>query len=282
MTVDGPLLSWAASARATSYDLYWGTGKNLAADADLGTPVQTTATAVTIRRPGATAAERTLAGETTYYWRVDAKNDAGVTKGGVWSFTTGEAPPAPPEEPSAGEETPPVETKQAPAWPDTATRFRIEEVTTARYGTKWKLPPPTGSPTPTVTVTGGMPAFGLSFNKNNLTFRKTDRQFAHSGAITLTASNSEGTATLKVPYSFTCIPMANALNRLAGAWEADERSWDDPDLSHDHYFQRVVIENGGVTATLRTGRVIGPLSYNSFTYRVDEHGRGSICYYNLR
>ena len=102
VTVDGPLLSWAAGARATSYDLYWGTGKNLAADADLGTPVQTTTPAVTIRRPGATAAERRLAGETTYYWRVDAKNDAGATSGNVWSFTTGEAPPP------VGGYTPPV------------------------------------------------------------------------------------------------------------------------------------------------------------------------------
>ncbi len=25
---------------------------------------------------------------TTYYWRVDAKNEAGITQGNVWSFTT--------------------------------------------------------------------------------------------------------------------------------------------------------------------------------------------------
>ena len=41
VTVDAPLLSWAASPRATSYDLYWGTTKGLAADADLGPPINT-------------------------------------------------------------------------------------------------------------------------------------------------------------------------------------------------------------------------------------------------
>ena len=45
------LLSWSAAARAASYDVYWGTGRNLAADADLGTPIGTTFTATTIRRP---------------------------------------------------------------------------------------------------------------------------------------------------------------------------------------------------------------------------------------
>ena len=93
VTVDAPLLSWAASPRATSYDLYWGTTKDLAADADLGTPINTSETAVPLRRPGATATDRRLADNTTYYWRVDAKNDAGVTRGNVWSFTTGAAVP---------------------------------------------------------------------------------------------------------------------------------------------------------------------------------------------
>ena len=93
VTVDAPLLSWAASPRATSYDLYWGTTKDLAADADLGTPINTSDTAVSIPRPGATATEQRLADNTTYYWRVDAKNDAGATRGDVWSFTTRAALP---------------------------------------------------------------------------------------------------------------------------------------------------------------------------------------------
>ena len=106
VSVDGPLLSWSAGASATSYELYWGTAKNLAADAALGTPVRTTSPGVTIRRPGETAAERRLAGETTYYWRVDATNDVGTTTGSVWSFTTGEAPAPPPAPEPAPEPAP--------------------------------------------------------------------------------------------------------------------------------------------------------------------------------
>ena len=52
VTVDAPLLSWVGSPQATSYDLYWGTTKDLAADADLGTPINTSDTAASIRRPG--------------------------------------------------------------------------------------------------------------------------------------------------------------------------------------------------------------------------------------
>ena len=57
---------------ATSYDVYWGTTQSLAADADLGTP---------IRRTTLTADIRPLAFGTTYYWRVDANNAAGTTRG---------------------------------------------------------------------------------------------------------------------------------------------------------------------------------------------------------
>ena len=88
MTVRRSLLSWAVAPHALSYDLYWGATKNLAADSALGTPINTTSTFLTI------AASAELAAETLYYWRVDAKNEAGTTRGNVWSFTTGEAPVA--------------------------------------------------------------------------------------------------------------------------------------------------------------------------------------------
>ena len=54
--------------------------------ADLSTPINTSSTAVRI----ATSAD--LPHDTTYFWRVDAKNEAGVTRGNVWSFTTVAAP----------------------------------------------------------------------------------------------------------------------------------------------------------------------------------------------
>ena len=106
VAVGGPLLSWAAAPRALSYDVYWGTTKELAADTERGTPINTSSTFVTI---GATAS---LAHETLYYWRVDAKNEAGTTSGAVWSFTTAAAPapapaPAPGPPPAASLPQPP-------------------------------------------------------------------------------------------------------------------------------------------------------------------------------
>ena len=106
VTVDAPELHWTAGARTASYDLYWGTGRSLGADAALRTPVRTRYTAWTIRRPGTTAADRRLASATTYYWRVDAKNEHGTTKGTVWSFTTTDDPGAQP--PPGGGDPPPV------------------------------------------------------------------------------------------------------------------------------------------------------------------------------
>ena len=107
VAVETLLLSWSAAARAASYDVYWGREEHLTADAGLGTPIGTTFTATTIRRPGATAAERRLALGTTYYWRVDAKNDQGTTTGSVWSFTTADQAAPPPVAPGGGY-TPPV------------------------------------------------------------------------------------------------------------------------------------------------------------------------------
>ena len=86
VTVAGPLLSWAAVPRALSYDVYYGATRDIR-----GTPVNTASTFLSI----STSAD--LAAGTLYYWRVDAKNEAGTTRGNVWSFTTGEAPAPPPE-----------------------------------------------------------------------------------------------------------------------------------------------------------------------------------------
>ena len=110
VAVGGPLLSWAYAPRALSYDVYWGTTKDLAADTERGTPINTSSTFVTI------AATASLAHETLYYWRVDAKNEAGTTQGPVWSFTTAAAPaPAPPDK------TSPLTPPSDPHPPDGAT-----------------------------------------------------------------------------------------------------------------------------------------------------------------
>jgi hypothetical protein len=78
-------LSWSAGSGATSHDVYFGTSSP-------GT-FQGNQTATTFD-PGA------MANETTYYWRIDAKNAGGTTTGTVWSFTTIVAAPGAASSPS--------------------------------------------------------------------------------------------------------------------------------------------------------------------------------------
>ena len=69
-----PTLNWAAADGATSYDVYFGT--------DMMNPAFQGNQASRSFSPG------TLTASTTYYWRIDAVNDAGATTGVIWSFTT--------------------------------------------------------------------------------------------------------------------------------------------------------------------------------------------------
>jgi cysteine-rich repeat protein len=71
--VNGQQLGWAASARATSYDVYFGTSLP-------GTP--------NANQVGTSYTPGTLTPNTTYHWRIDGKNAAGTTTGTVWSFST--------------------------------------------------------------------------------------------------------------------------------------------------------------------------------------------------
>ena len=218
VTVGGPLLSWAAAPRALSYDVYWG-----AENTDLDTPINTSFTFLTI------AASADLAHETLYYWRVDAKNEAGTTRGAVWSFTTAAAPaPAPP----AGE-TPPVGLRQAPAWPAEAADLKIEAVVGGDSRRKspphLTLPEPTGNPTPEVSVKGLKP-LALIYVPNYCAtegcFGSTPQRilaprsfYGARGTITMVASNSEGRAELEVPYNLTCrYTLAEILGQYRGSW----------------------------------------------------------------
>jgi len=74
-------LSWTAGTGATSHDVYFGTSSP-------GT--------FRGNQTGTTFDTGTMANNTTYYWRIDAKNAHGTTTGIVWSFTTVPAgmPPA--------------------------------------------------------------------------------------------------------------------------------------------------------------------------------------------
>lgn len=66
-------LNWADASGATSYDVYFGTAN----------PPPFVDNTVVSNWP-----LDTLAYDTTYYWQVVAKNDAGATAGPVWQFTT--------------------------------------------------------------------------------------------------------------------------------------------------------------------------------------------------
>ena len=72
--------SWSNGGGATSYDVYFGTDSS---------PEFKGNQSITSYNPG------TLSYDTTYYWRIDAKNSAGTTTGTVWRFTTGVDEPDP-------------------------------------------------------------------------------------------------------------------------------------------------------------------------------------------
>ncbi len=69
-------LSWTAGSRAASHDVYFGVDPTPDSSEFKGNQTGTT------YDPG------TLANDTTYYWRIDGKNETGTTTGDVWSFTT--------------------------------------------------------------------------------------------------------------------------------------------------------------------------------------------------
>ncbi len=71
----GTVLSWTRNARTTSFDVYLGTDRDLAAADFQGNVAQATFSP-------------DLAPGSRYYWRIDARGAGGVTPGPVWSFTT--------------------------------------------------------------------------------------------------------------------------------------------------------------------------------------------------
>ena len=79
---NGAKIRWYSTARATSYDVYYGTSSNPPRVATVVPP-----SGVSTWAPGTMYLSVSRAPHTTYYWRVVAKNSAGSTSGPVWRFT---------------------------------------------------------------------------------------------------------------------------------------------------------------------------------------------------
>jgi hypothetical protein len=82
-TTSGSYVRWYAAARATSYDVYFGTSLNPPKIATVVPPA-----GVATYFLGTMYQAVTRASKTTYYWRIVAKNSAGLTSGPIWKFTT--------------------------------------------------------------------------------------------------------------------------------------------------------------------------------------------------
>ncbi len=78
-------LRWWPAIGAESYHVYLGTDQTVVASANTGSD-SFLGTTTTNRFP-----DVTLESHTTYFWRVDTLNAAGLTVGDVWKFTTSEA-----------------------------------------------------------------------------------------------------------------------------------------------------------------------------------------------
>jgi Matrixin len=79
----GSYVRWYAAARATSYDVYFGTSSNPPKFATVIPPA-----GASTWMPGTFYQAVTRQSKTTYYWRIVAKNSAGSTSSAIWRFTT--------------------------------------------------------------------------------------------------------------------------------------------------------------------------------------------------
>ena len=76
----GVTLTWSAGSGATSHDVYFGTSQTLGPGDFAG------------NQAGTSYAPGSLAYGSTYFWRIDERNDSGTTTGDVWKFTTQDTP----------------------------------------------------------------------------------------------------------------------------------------------------------------------------------------------
>ena len=173
--VDAPAMSWVPVPGATSYDVHWADDAS-AITSGLTTPVNTTSTSdftMSARRSNLGSWTGDLDAETTYYWRVDAKNEDGATTGAVWSFTTGQ--PSPPEEEPEEETLPDLRWVRPRSVED---GYNWESCFTAslRDCVRWEY--------------AGIPIRGDHFNSNYLPYISFPRAAPGSGPSSLSYSLS--------------------------------------------------------------------------------------------
>ena len=82
-TTSGAYVRWRAAARATSYDVYFGTSSSPPKIATVIPPAGVSTWVIGTLYRGVSRSSKT-----TYYWRVVAKNSAGSTSSPIWKFTT--------------------------------------------------------------------------------------------------------------------------------------------------------------------------------------------------
>lgn len=83
LSTAGSYVRWYAAARATSYDVYFGTSSIPSKTATVVPPA-----GASTWTPGTFYQAVSWKSKTTYYWRIVAKNSAGSTSGPIWKFTT--------------------------------------------------------------------------------------------------------------------------------------------------------------------------------------------------
>lgn len=79
----GKYIRWYSTARATSYDVYFGTSSTPLKIATVTPPAGVSTWVL-----GTMYQAVTLASKKTYYWRIVARNSAGTTSSATWKFTT--------------------------------------------------------------------------------------------------------------------------------------------------------------------------------------------------
>lgn len=95
-------LSWAAATGATAYDVYFGTTNP--------------PSLVSSNHSSTTYDPGTLEYSTIYYWRIDARNNAGMTQGGLWGFRTEVQAPEEPLNPLPADDSADVDPATSLSW----------------------------------------------------------------------------------------------------------------------------------------------------------------------